>query len=136
MNRFVAQLRRGWKQNGWQTTFLLTLLPTVFLAGLISLALPSSFQPFLMAAAVVGSLVWAGLKEGPRGRLGFPVWCVALGIAAVVMFAQVVCLPVRKHSVRFFVAGHGFSIEAIPDHIPHTRRAPRPMNYTQNTKWA
>lgn len=143
MKRFLAQFQRGWKQNGWQTTFAITLLPATLLAGSLAWNLPRQADgspavtaTLLLALAILGSLIWAGLKEGPRGRLGFPIWCVALGFGGVAIFAHMICLPIGKHSVRFFVGGHGFTIDAVPDYVPQQSRVPQPLSYTQNTKWA
>ena len=127
---------RGWNENNWQNTFLAVLLLTIGIALVISYVLPS-LQSFLVGLAVCVSLFWAGVKDGPKGKLGFCIWSLIVLLTIVTMFVLMLILPRPLSSVEVRLAGYGFKIEVesqaseeCPPIISSNRRG-----FKQNVIW-
>jgi len=89
------EIRAGWVDVRWLVYFALllplVLIPVAAVAYLVTPPAPlaAAFSGILVAAAVLVTLILAGLLDGPDGRLGPIVWGVALGVAAIWLFTRV-----------------------------------------------
>src|SRR5437879_5177917 len=81
MGRVWQEMRAGWQEARWSTHFSLTAFPgtlgVILAAALIQGRVvdpPSPGTWVAEAAILLGSLAWAGLRDGPEGFLGRTVW--------------------------------------------------------------
>ena len=62
MEKLIRDFKKGWHQNDWQRVFLLTLFPSVLVAGALGELVPV-LSNFFLGVAVVGSLLWAVIQD-------------------------------------------------------------------------
>src|SRR5260370_40981462 len=79
------EMRAGWKDARWAFYFAIGLIPSVFVAVLLSSVMgggttgaPSVLTWVFSVPAALAALFWAGLKDGLDGRLGRYVWLLTL----------------------------------------------------------
>lgn len=111
MNNLVRDFQKGWKQNAWQTTFLLVLFPSVLIAGALGEVFPVAANA-LLGLAVTGSFLWSMIKDDRLSAMGLGVG-ILLALLLLVVYLRLPRLKTRP--VSFHFAGHGFTVDSSLD---------------------
>jgi hypothetical protein len=139
MNSVLQDIRSGWKEMNWISTFALVGLPATVLvfvlASLISgkpVDVSSPIAWVLGLPVLLAALWWAGIKDGPRGYLGASVWrvtCAAL--CAYVVLRTLSSRPAGVQRWNFWIAGNGMSVIVTPRprSTPEKKVSPRILEY-------
>jgi hypothetical protein len=84
MERVWQEMRAGWREARWSTSFTLIALPGTLAAVWLSAIIqgkvtdpPTALTWTLVGFVLLAALGWAGLRDGPDGFLGHFVWRVA-----------------------------------------------------------
>ena len=69
----------------------------------------------MLGLALVASVVWTGLKDGPDGFWGKPVWIGARAFCFLLVISYAVRFPRRTRSLTFRAGGHGFCVIVLAE---------------------
>lgn len=110
------EMRAGWLEVRWLVYFALllplVLVPVAAIAYLVTPPPPlaAAFSGFLVAVAVLGALILAGLFDGPEGRLGPIVWGITLGLAAIWLIERLARRAKKRVAERGTPLDHGVGL--------------------------
>jgi hypothetical protein len=111
------RLRAGAADVRWALYFAVALFPALAGALLIAALLgwdmssePGGWIWLLVAPAVAVALFFAGLRDGPRGRLGRYVWGAVLIAVGIMLLRDILRNPAVSRTREVRLAGHGAGV--------------------------
>jgi hypothetical protein len=116
MSRLIHETVTGWKEARWSLDFAMLLLPLTLAATGVAYVIEGGVQspPTPLAMGLTGlaslvSLYWAGLKDGPDGRLGRWVWTLTV-VLFVLWLIKTLIKKQEGETAELKLAGHNVII--------------------------